>query len=188
MTSKDVQHEPEAQSNMISSLPRPLGLVCLKLITQDTSGLRFRRSTYGWKDNLIRKPIQVVLHQKLFRINRNCGHKLACRICQGAVTPSFGPLDRVSCLGPSGGASRIGDDPKTFIIIHRHRHYVLSFAQINLSRTVSPFIGLGDPNFVSLMIHLQFGCILSCSCLCSSIRRQGIAFLARSTVHRQSIT
>ena len=39
-----------------------------------------------------------------------------------------------------------------------------------------------------LIIHLQFGCILSCSCLCSSIRRQGLAFLARSTVHRRSIT
>ena len=32
-----------------------------------------------------------------------------------------------------------------------------------------------------LIIHLQFGCFLSCSCLCSSLRRQGLAFLARST-------
>ena len=116
MTSKDVQHEPEAQSNMISSLPRPPEPVCLKLVTQDVSGLRFRRSTYGWKANLIRKPIQVVSHQNLFGINRNHDHKSASRICQGAATPSFGPLDRVSCLGPLGGASRVGDDPKTFII------------------------------------------------------------------------
>ena len=42
MTSKDVQHKPEAQSNMNSSLPPPLGPVCLNLVTQDTSGLRFR--------------------------------------------------------------------------------------------------------------------------------------------------
>ena len=35
---------------------------------------------------------------------------------------SFGPSERVSCLGPLGGASRVGDDPKTFIII-RHRHH-----------------------------------------------------------------
>ena len=42
MTSKDVQQKPEAWSNMISSLPRPLGLVRLKLVTQDTSGIRFR--------------------------------------------------------------------------------------------------------------------------------------------------
>ena len=41
MTSKDVQHEPEAQSNMILNLPRPSGPVCLKLVTQDASRLRF---------------------------------------------------------------------------------------------------------------------------------------------------
>ena len=40
-TRKDVQQEPEARSNMISSLPQPLGPVCLKLVTQDASGLRF---------------------------------------------------------------------------------------------------------------------------------------------------
>ena len=33
MTSKDVQQKPKAQSNMISSLPRPLGPVYLKLVT-----------------------------------------------------------------------------------------------------------------------------------------------------------
>ena len=125
ITSKDIQQKLEAQSNMISSLPRPPGLVCLKLVTQDTSGLHFSRSTYGWKDYLIRKPTQVVSHQNLFGINRNHRNKSASRICQGAATPSFGPpsfgpLDRVSCLGPLGGTSRVGDDPKTFIIIRRH--------------------------------------------------------------------
>ena len=80
MTSKDVQQKPEARSNMISSLPRPLGPVCLKLVTQDASELRFRRSTYGWKANLIRKLIQMVSCQKLFGINGNRGHKSASRI------------------------------------------------------------------------------------------------------------
>ena len=114
--------EVEAQSNSSSSQPRPPGLVCLKNVTQDASGLRFRQSTYGWKANLIRKPIQVVSCQKLFEINRNCGHKIASRIYQGAAIPSFGPLYHVSCLGPLGGASRVGDDPKTFIIICRRHH------------------------------------------------------------------
>ena len=41
MISKYVQQEPEARSNMISSLHRPPGQVCLKLVTQDASGLRF---------------------------------------------------------------------------------------------------------------------------------------------------
>ena len=66
--------------------------------------------------------MQVVSYQNLFGINGNRGHKSASRICQGAVTPSFGPLDRVSCLGPLGGASWVGDDPKTFIIMCRCRH------------------------------------------------------------------
>ena len=41
MTSKDVQQEPEARSNMISSQPQPPGPVYLKLVTHDTSGLHF---------------------------------------------------------------------------------------------------------------------------------------------------
>ena len=114
--------EVEAQSNSNSSLPRPLGPVFLKLVTQDTFGLCFQRSTYGWKANLIRKPIQVVSHQNPFRINNNRRNKSASRICQGAATLSVGPLDHVSCLGPLGGTSRVGDDPKTFIIIRHHHH------------------------------------------------------------------
>ena len=42
MNSKDVQQKLEARSNMISSLPRSPGPVCLKLVTQDASGLHFR--------------------------------------------------------------------------------------------------------------------------------------------------
>ena len=41
MTSKDVQQEPKARSNMISSLPRPPGPVCLKLVAQDAYTLHF---------------------------------------------------------------------------------------------------------------------------------------------------
>ena len=117
MTSKDVQLKSEARSNVISSLPRPPGPVYLKVVTQDASRLHFQQSTNGWKTNLIRKPIQAVSCQKPFKINGDHRNKSASRICQGAATPSFGPLDRVSCLGPLGGASRVGDDPKTFIII-----------------------------------------------------------------------
>jgi hypothetical protein len=42
MTSKDVQHKPDAQSNMTLNLPRPPGPVCHKLVTQDASGLCFQ--------------------------------------------------------------------------------------------------------------------------------------------------
>ena len=107
--------EVEAQSNSSSSLPRSLGPVCLKLVTKDASGLCFRRSTYGWKANLIRKPIQVVSCQKLFGINGNRGHNLASRIYQGAAIPSFRPLDHISCLGPLGARPGVLHDPRVFI-------------------------------------------------------------------------
>ena len=142
MTSKDVQHEPEAQSNMFSSLPRPPGPVFLKLITQDASGLRFRRSTYGWKANLIRKPIQVVSRQKLFGINGNRRNKSASRICQGAATPSFGPLDHVSSLGPLGARPGVLHDPRVFINSRRPSIRVWVLLRLFCQETVSPFFGL----------------------------------------------
>ena len=88
----------EAESNSSSSPVRAPGPVYLELVTQDASGLHFRRSTYGWKANWIRKPTQLVSRQKAFRINGNHRIKSASRILQGAATPSFGPLDHVSSL------------------------------------------------------------------------------------------
>jgi hypothetical protein len=41
---------------------------------------------------------------------------------------------------------------------------------------------------VRLIIHLQFGCIPLCSCVCSRFAGKDLAFLARSTVQRRSIT
>ena len=112
---KDLEDMVEAWSNMTSSLPQPLGPVCLKLVTQDASGLCFRRSTYGSKANLIRKPMQVVSRQKASRINGNHRNNLAYRIYQGAATLSFGPMDRVSCLGPLGEHPGVLHDPRVFI-------------------------------------------------------------------------
>jgi hypothetical protein len=79
--------------------------VCLELVTQDAYGLRFWWSIYGWKVYLIRKPTQVVQRQNMFEINGNHQNKLPSRICQGAVSPSFGPIGHVSCraLSPSCG-------------------------------------------------------------------------------------
>ena len=134
--------EVEAQSNSSSSLPRPLGPVCLKLVIQDASGLRFPRSTYGWKANLIMKPIQVVLRQKLFGINGNRRNKSASRICQGAATPSFGLLDRVSSLGPLGAHPGVLHDPRVFINSRRPSIRVRVLLRLFCQETVSPFFGL----------------------------------------------
>jgi hypothetical protein len=64
--------------------------MCSKMDAQVAYGLCFWRSTYGWKAYLIRKPTQVVPRQKMFRINGNHRNNLASRICQDAVSPSFG--------------------------------------------------------------------------------------------------
>jgi hypothetical protein len=49
-------------------------------------------------------------------------------------------------------------------------------------------VNLWDPNFVRLIIHLQFGYIPLCSCMCSRFTSKDLAFLERSTVQGQSIT
>ena len=109
----------EAQSNWSLSLSRVPGPIYHKTSHMAVSGLRFQRSTYGWKVNYIKKPLQVVSHPKPFGINRNHRNKSASRICQGAVTPSFAPLDCVSCLGPLGARLGVLHDPRVFINNHR---------------------------------------------------------------------
>jgi hypothetical protein len=41
---------------------------------------------------------------------------------------------------------------------------------------------------VRLIIHLQFGCIPLCSCMCSQFIGKDLAFLVRSTMQHRSIT
>jgi hypothetical protein len=83
---------PRWRPKSSSSPSQALGAVCSKMDAQAAYGLHFQRCTYGWKAYLIRKPTQVVPHQKLFGINRNHRNKSASRMCQGAVSPSFGPF------------------------------------------------------------------------------------------------
>ena len=71
--------------------------------------------------------MQVVSYQKPFGINRNHQNKSASRIYQGVATPSFGPLDRVSCLGPLGARTG-GVTPKTLYYTTITLVRVLGFA------------------------------------------------------------
>jgi hypothetical protein len=58
----------------------------------------------------------------------------------------------------------------------------------SIDNSFAAAVGLWDPNFVRLIIHLQFGCIPLCSCVCSRFTGKDLAFLARSTMQRRSIT
>jgi hypothetical protein len=81
-----------AQS-LSSSPSRALGVVYCKTDTQITNGLRFWRSIYGCKDNLISQPMEVVLCQNYSIFYENHQNKLTSRICQGAASPSFEPCN-----------------------------------------------------------------------------------------------
>jgi len=78
---------------LISSSSRAPGAACSKIDAQVVYGLRFRWSTYGWKDNLIRPPMHLVPCQNSFGINGNCLNNLMSKIYQGAASPSFGPCN-----------------------------------------------------------------------------------------------
>jgi hypothetical protein len=130
----------------------------------------------------------LVPPQNSFWVNGNHQNDWTSRICQCAASPSFGPLARVSCWSPL--RLRPGDlhAPNSFLFSSHCYFRVWVLLRFNLSSnsvTVHRFVG---PQLVSLIIHVQIGCILPCSCLCSSICRQGLAFLARSTENRRSIT
>jgi hypothetical protein len=78
--------------------------------------------------------------------------------------------------------------PNSFLF-SSHRHFrVWVLLRFNLSSNSVAVHRFVRPQLVCLIIHLQIGCILPRSCLCSSIRRQELAFLVRLTEHRRSIT
>ena len=52
--------EVEAQSNYSSSLSRSLGAAHTKNDAQVAYNVRFGRSLYGWKDNFMELPIELV--------------------------------------------------------------------------------------------------------------------------------
>jgi len=52
--------QEEAQTESILSLFRNRGPARSKTDAQDAPGLHFRCSTYGWKDNFIKKPMALV--------------------------------------------------------------------------------------------------------------------------------
>jgi hypothetical protein len=92
----------EAQYNSTSGPPPSLGAVCLRLDAQATYGVRFPRSTYGWKDNFIELPMESSPRPNDAWVNGNHRIKWTSRICLGAALPCFGLLVRVLYWSPLG--------------------------------------------------------------------------------------
>src|SRR6266498_2774606 len=98
----DAHHQLEAESNSTSSPPRNPVAGRTKIDAQDAYRLRFQRFLISWKDNFITFPMPPVSPQNSIRVNGKRRNKSASRIYQGAASPSFGPLGRVSCWSPLG--------------------------------------------------------------------------------------
>ena len=96
-TSKGARVKMEVQTKSTSSLFWSSGVVCIKLDTQVTYGLRLRWSTYGWKDNFIRKPMELLPLQNSIRINGNRRNNLMSWIYHDTASSSFASLGLVTC-------------------------------------------------------------------------------------------
>jgi hypothetical protein len=100
----------------------------------------------------------------------------------------FWAAARVSCWSPLGLSPGDLHAPNSFLFSSHHHFRVWILLRFNLSSNSVAVHQFVRPQLVSLIIHLQIGCILPYSFLCSSICRQGLAFLVRSTEHCWSIT
>ena len=121
-TSKGARVNMEVQTKSTLTPFRSLGAVCIKLVTQVAYGLRFRCSTYGWKDNFIRKPMKVVPLQNSIRINGNRRNKLTSRLYHEAASSSFGPLGLVTCWDTFRTGRGVLERPLDYIISSRCLH------------------------------------------------------------------
>jgi hypothetical protein len=100
------------------------------------------------------------------------------------VIPTVGPLARVSRRSPLGASPGVTHTLILYLFSIR-RHIRVGFClSLDLSRTVTVdrFV---RPQLVSLIIHPQYYRLCSfLFLLVSSIRRQGLAFMARSIAQR----
>ena len=115
-TSKGARVNMEVQTKSTLTPFRSLGAVCIKLVIQVAYGLHFWCSTNGWKDNLIRKPMEVVPLQNSIRINENHRNKLISRIYQDAASPSFGPFGHCNVSDFLGTRIEVLGRPLGYII------------------------------------------------------------------------
>ena len=138
----DAHHQLEAESNSTSSPPRNPGAGRTKIDVYDAYRLRFQRFLIPWKDNFITFPMPPVSPQNSIGVNRKRRNKLASRICQGAASPSFGPLGRVSCWSPLGARPGVLHAPNPYLFSSRHTLGFGFCLDLFCHRTVSPFIGL----------------------------------------------
>jgi hypothetical protein len=85
-------------------------------------GVRLGRSLYGWNGIFIEIPMALVSYPNSIWVDGNHWNKWTSRICQGAPSPPFGPLARVSCRSPWGHVLGLEHDTHQVLIVPLPSH------------------------------------------------------------------
>src|SRR5438876_8145482 len=157
----DAHHQLEAESNSTSSPPRNPGAGRTKIDVQDAYRLRFQHFLIPWKDNFITFPMPPVSPQNSIGVNGKRQNKSASRICQGAASPSFGPLGRVSCWSPLGARPGVLHAPNPYLFSSRRHFRVRVLLRFILSSHSVAFHRIVMPYFVFLIVTIVIYSFLS---------------------------
>ena len=129
-------------------------------------------------------PMALVSGPNSSGVDRNHPRNLTSRICPGAATPSFGLWALYRVGAQYGRIQGVLHDPRVFInsSCHTIRVWILlklscqeQFTARSVCETSTCEINHSSAE------SLQLSCVLSSSCLCSLLRLQALAFVARST-------
>jgi hypothetical protein len=172
----------EAQTSSTSFQFQTTGTARTKTDTHVAYGVGFGCSLYGWKDNFKKLPMAPVSVPNSSVVDGNHLHNLTSRICSGATMPSFGP-----CIvsGPIRGASKGSCMTLETLLAAATSFLGFGFCLSYSVKNSSPIDRFVRPQLECLINHLQF--FRLCSSLfffVSSIRRQGLALVARSIMQR----
>src|SRR5436189_1129018 len=106
--------------------------------------------------------------QNSIGVNGKRQNKSASRICQGAASPSFGPLGRVSCWSPLGARPGVLHAPNPYLF-SSHRHFrvwillrfILSSNSIAVHRFVRPHFVINTVLIATSLFLLVFSVALA---------------------------
>src|SRR5438105_15297521 len=164
----DAHRQLEAESNSTSSPPRNPGAGRTKIDTQNAYRLHFQHFLIPWKDNFITFLMPPVSPQNSIGVNGKRRNKSASRICQGAVSLSFGPLGRVSCWSPSGARPGVLHAPNPYLFSSRRYfrvrvllRFILSSNSIAVHRFVRPHFVINTVLIVTFLFLLVFSVALA---------------------------
>ena len=164
----DAHHQLEAESNSTSSPPRNPGAGRTKIDVQDAYRLRFQRFLIPWKYNFVTFPMPPVSPQNSIGVNGKRQNKSASRICQGAASPSFGPLGRVSCWSPLGARPGVLHAPNPYLFSSRCHfrvwvllRFILSSNSVAVHRFVRPHFVINTVLIATSLFLLVFSVALA---------------------------